>query len=637
MKCSILNLNPERQRVMRKFYFALAVVATAMLVSCEREKDFGNLAPLGKNDIAFVLKGVSTRSSEQDAPNAVPGVSIPMGADEQGNALFLEETIEELNPIPETKGAPAYTVNVGSLYPSMGVYATGDFGDTFFEVMDKYDHMGTPNDPNAPIAADPDAEVGDGWRYHRNYASSPWPEDKTTPVDFYFYMPTDTTGAGVSFKKRQDKKIEFKYKSPYTAAGQKDILFAQTTLSKEQHDGYLPNGAPVLMYHALTGVKFRSGSSNDGSTKTIITKVEFQNLKDNGTCVIDMTANEKVQWDPEKLGMTLGTFSQEFENPTYTPAQGANNIDGTVGSGNGYDANHKWNSDLAGTSWTSAAAENNLNKKDGSLTFWFIPQTITKDVVLKVTFCVKTPDTPNGTEITHTIKDFGTKLENVEWKAGQLRTYTLNPKDVDVEIFDNMQGLVKSNLHVGNTGNVDEYVRMLVIGNWYGWLPGENTTTVEPSILVGYKYEDAADAAAHGGKVDDMVDAWYRENATYSTGFDAGLETKTFVGGKPVANVNKWVQGTGSYFYYPQVIGAGKTLPSGTDALFQNYTLNGDWVPDIWVPSADGGRQKAVGVHLVMECVIQAIGAGKPDGSGNYRTCWEAWSAATGETIEEKK
>ena len=58
---------------------------------------------------------------------------------------------------------------------------------------------------------------------------------------------------------------------------------------------------------------------------------------------------------------------------------------------------------------------------------------------MEVTFRVKTGDTPDGQEITHEI-DFGKLLNedrdsNVEWKAGQLRTYTLKPLDVDVDIF----------------------------------------------------------------------------------------------------------------------------------------------------------------------------------------------------------
>ncbi len=604
MKSFILNPNPERLRVMKKIYIALAVAATALLVSCTREKSFDGMTPLNEGDIAFVIKNTETKSGVA-APTKATGVSLPVGTDDKGMGYFLEESVEELNPTPATKGAPAYTSNVGKIYSTMGVYATGTVNaEATFEVMDMYQH-----DKN-------DASLGDGWRYRHSYAgSAPWP-DESTPVDFYFNIPASPTG--VTEISRSGAEIGFKYASPATGEDQQDILFGKTSISKEDHDGYLPNGAPVTVYHALTGIRFRNGHVNDGETKTIITKVEFTNLKDNGSCVVN-TSTGAVTWTG--LGATLGSFYQEFENATYdkTLTDLTQNPDGTVGNANS-DDDHKWNSDLNGTSWTAAASDHNLNDADGSLTFWLIPQTITEDATLKVTFRVKTADTPNGQEITHTISDFGAKLNGVQWKAGQLRTYTLEPKDIDVEIFDTMSGMKKSGLHVTNTGNVDEYVRMMIIGNWYGWLPSEDPATDEPTILVGYQHETG----------NEMVSAWYRENSTFSTGFDA-----TFTGGKP-SGTNKWIFGTGSYFYYPDAIGSGTTLDSATDALFQEYTLNPSWVPEIWIPVPEGGRRQAQGVHLIMECVIQAIGT--KDSSGQpYADCWAAWSAATGETIAAKE
>ena len=411
---------------MKKIYIALAVVAAAMLVSCEREKSFDTLTPLGENEIGFVLQGVSTRSMKE-APQVMRGETIPMGMDNLGNALFLEETIEELNPTPATKGAPAYTVNVGKLYPNMGVWAES-LGDATFELMDEdmYDHKGDPSDPNAPKTAGPDETKGDGWRYHHNYGSNPWTDD-TTPIDFYLRMPAQMSG--VSNLTYSDKKISFDFIPLSTAKDQEDLLFSQTTLTKSEHDGYLPNGAPVLMYHALTGVKFRTNSDNSGSTKTIITKVKFTGLKGSGHCVFD---GSSFEWTTTNAPYS---YTQTFTNPTYSEDAW---VDGTIGNEGGT----AWDSDLNGTSWTAAAADHNLNNAKGEFTFWFIPQEITDAVKLEVTFCVKTPDTAGATgggEFTHQI-DFGEILaaKNVEWKAGQLRTYTLDPKDVDVEIFDTM-------------------------------------------------------------------------------------------------------------------------------------------------------------------------------------------------------
>lgn len=598
---------------MKKIYIAMAVITTAALASCQQEKSFEELTPLGENDIAFVLQGVSTRSMEA-RPNVVKGVSIPVGESADGESFFLDETIEELNPTPGTRGIPAYTSNVGKLYTTMGVYADqGTFGgDATFEKMDNslYPRKGDG--------------AGEGWRYYHNYNGNPWP-DKTTPVDFYLRMPA--SGGGASEFEYSDGTIDFDFGAFLKGEEQQDILFSHTAISKETHDGYLPNGAPVNMIHALTGVKFRSGNNNSGSTKTIITKVEFTGLYGSGHCTITPSTGEVVWGDYGSKGVT---FSQDFKNPEYdkTLENPADNVDGTVST---------WNADLTGTTWTSAAADKNLNEDDGSLTFWFIPQAMTKDVVLNVTFCIKTPDTAGaegGGMITHTIKfgdltrkqtkeDDGTITygDYANWKAGQLRTYTLEPKDVDVAIVDEMHQLTKENLHVANTGNVDEFVRVMVVGNWYD---------SSGDILVGYKYPSDATTFDTGDDINTMVTPWYREDSEYGKYFD-----DTFKFGKP-AGTNKWKRGTGSYFYYPTVIGAGKTL-SGTDALFQSYELPASEVPEIWIPSGgSGNRVKAEGVHLVMEVVVQAIGAGKPDGSGNYESCWDAWTAAVGSTIKEK-
>ena len=291
---------------------------------------------------------------------------------------------------------------------------------------------------------------------------------------------------------------------------------------------------------------------------------------------------------------------------------------------------------MSTTNWTSAAADKNLNDADGSLTFWFIPQEIDENVTMEVTFRVKTEDTQEGQEITHEIA-FGEKLnegrtENVFWKPGQLRTYTLKPYDVAVRIFDNMVGLKKSNLHVTNTGNVDEYVRMMVIGNWYGWETEEDylsfqaTKKPEPDIMVGY-------TTASGTNV--MVEPWFREDEVYGQYFD-----DSFKGGRPAAGRTDWVRGTGSYFYFTKKIGPGEvveeTTESATQPLFKSYELPANKIPKIYIPVATSNKRvPAWGVHLKMEIVVQAIGTTAPDGT-EYADCWAAWSAATGEEIAVK-
>ena len=589
---------------MKKIYVAMAVLGTVLLSSCVQEKNFKKIK-VGENELAFVMEGVATRSAE--AAPAVKGITIPM-KNVLGDAVFLEETIEELNPGVATKGAPAYTVTLPEIYPSMGVYAAGKFGDTVFGMYDQY---------------------GDGWRYNHNYDGSPWPEDKTEDVDFYLRMPA--TGGGVTYD-----QTSFELTSPENGLDQKDLLFGMVTMSKELHDSKLPAGMPVTMKHALTGIRFANGHENGTQTKTIITKVELIGLNSYGKGAIG--AEGAVTWSNVGTPSTEDApFYLEFDNPDYdkTLSDPSQNPDGTV---------TEWDEKLAGTTWNDGSEAHYLNHSNGELTFWFIPQAVPEDLILKIEFFIKTPDTPNGTKVPHTIElgallhetyQAAGKTGSPEWKAGELRTYKLKPYDVDVEIKDEISSNVKSNLHIANTGNVDEYVRMLIMGNWYGWKPGttaEDTVGVAPSILVGYKYRDAAEAEADGGNVNDMVPAWFRSGDNGVDPYGAFDDSFTLAKlGNRDGKRNDWADASGG-FYYTMPIGPGKGAGVGSDAtsatkdLFKSYTVTS--VPTIYLPVGNT-REPAEFVHLVMEIVIQAIPV-PTDENGDDVWWLQAWYDATG-------
>lgn len=591
---------------MKKKHIAMVFAATVALISCKKEQSFEELTPLKEGDIAFVIKNTTTKSAGESSAVA-NGVTLPIKVSNE-ESFFLEESIEELNPAPFTKGAPAYTVNVGSLYPNMGVYAAGNFGDAAFELADEYEHKYDPKD----------TERVNGWRYRHNYADEPWP-DENTPIDFYFRMPASP--AGVSDLSYADKKTTFSFTSQPTAIEQQDILFSQTSVSKSQHDGYLPNGVPVLMYHALTGIKFRTGWANDTGTKTIITGVKFRGLKSKGTCTVDLGSENVVTWVPDaSAASTSAVFYQDFNNPAYSAEAG---VDGTVSYNK--DSEHPEN-DKFGDSWYEAAADKNLNNEDGTWTFWFIPQVIDENVILEVSFRVKTSDTPEGTEITHTI-NFGEQLKakNVEWKAGQLRTYTLKPLHVDVKVFDEMDAskYVKSNLHITNTGNVDQYVRVYIIGNWFGKRQiNDGVYSDYESILMGYtdnEYDETKGDYVHYNEVARWNDKDFTLSGTtkvypHWSSPSADYEYTpygTFVGLPPMgtstapgaSNGKNWIRHD-KFYYYTQVIGPGGRVPE-TDPLFESYTINAS--PDFWIADMSGVRRLAKDVHFVMDVCVQAI------------------------------
>ncbi len=598
---------------MKKIYIALMVLGTMLFSSCVQEKNFKDIK-VGENELAFVMQGVSTRSA--DAAPAIKGVTIPMGKI-ASNGFYLEETIEELNPGVATKGQPAYTVTLPDIYPGMGVYAAGKFGDEVFTMYDQY---------------------GEGWRYNHNYNGSPWPDEKTQKVDFYLRMPA--SGGGVTMN---EDHVSFKLTTPENGLDQKDLLFSKVSMSHEEHDAALPAGYPAHMKHALTGIKFSNGHLNGTQTKTIITKVELIGLNGYGEGTIG--TDGVVTWANVGAPSTAEKpFYLVFDNPTYDKNAGAANPDGTV---------TEWNEKLAGTTWVDASDTHNLNHANGELTFWFIPQEVPDNLILNIEFYVKTPDTPKGQLVPASI-ELGKLLnkksqeangKNLKWEAGQLRTYSLKPLDVDVEIKDEISETIKENLHIANTGNVDEYVRMLIMGNWYGWKPGteasemdpESPDYVAPSILVGYKYKDAASTPA-GHDVNEMVDPWYRGGYKNAAGVYVdpyGHFDDTFLLGSlgdRDGEPGDWADASGGY-YFTMPIGPGDGVNTGQSAttdLFKSYTVTN--VPTIWIPVGNS-RQEALGVHLVMEIVIQAIAVPTfIDEDGTTKNVWwlQAWYDATG-------
>ena len=187
-------------------------------------------------------------------------------------------------------------------------------------------------------------------------------------------------------------------------------------------------------------------------------------------------------------------------------------------------------------------------------------------------------------------------------------------------ILDNMiaAGQCKPMIVVMDSGNC---------GIMFRAKPGQDPAKDEPGILVGYKTDGSA-----GEDDNEMVDYWdYRDTSKeWGSYFD-----NSFKYGVVSAAGSKWKRGDGAY-YYTEPIGAGVELTSGTDVLFQSYELPSGKVPDIYIPSITSNvRDKAIGVHLVMEVVVQAIPTTSADGN-EYADCWAAWSDVTGTTIGPK-
>ncbi len=540
-----------------------------------------------------------------------------------------------LNEIgPETKGTPAYTENAGTLYAN-NLSVWGD--SPKFQPAATYDNMETS------MYARKDKNQGEGWRYQHNYSGDPWP-GKTTQVGFYLNMPaTLLESSSLNIKGRSGGAFTFDYTSPTTASKQEDLLFAYRAMSKEEHMGYLPNGAPVLFNHALTGVKFAIGNDLETENDVAITSVTFVGLKNKATNItmtpvgakVDDTENEytdkidhytsagTVDWSSATADPAKNEISETYEGVT-TYATGA----GSFGTGKG---NYP-------QSFSAAGNKNNLGSSDGSQIFWLIPQTFaaTSAVKLRIAYTY-------GNNSGEWTIDFGSVLgqKGVEWKAGELRTYTIKIDEVKVTIRDEVEvngelkdgftGSVKKNVVIKNTGNTDAYIRAALIGQWYDAVTN----------LPVFGYVDMT-----GGDI-KTVPSWYEDqfvNENHSHGAFVGLPgylekaSATDAGTRRPDLYNGWqYDSSDGYYYYTGIVKPGDETgyypeASGdeepqlvTQKLFTTYTVGTSPAVNV------GGEVR--NVYFVLEIATQAISAKKLDGS-QYATYTEAWDNAYDQVTE---
>lgn len=585
---------------MKKIYIAIAVLAAAVLTSCQREQSFDDHV-IAENEIAFVLQNKATRSAE--AVSAVTqGVNVKLGKIGTQN-LFIEETITDLNNFaPATRGIPVYTENVGYLADfDLVVNAKGS--DATYDKMD-------------------DEMSGGGWRYSHVYSTSIWPSE-TGKVDFYFRMPGNMTSNGVSITGHSEGKTTFSYTSPTTAKGQQDIIFSHVKINKQEHKDALPEGYPVTFYHALTGIKFAIGNELTERSKygIKVTSLSLVGLKNSGTCVIDPAATtlaDKVKWTAPD-GAATNAMTQAF-----TYGEGDSNdkyVKNYTEPGEGdEDPNH------FGSSFYDGGVNQNLNDDSASFTFWVIPQAFTSNPNAKLRIDYEM----NGVA-EYMLVPLSVIAKNA-WDAGQLRTFTFKLNDVNLKIEDAVtvngnvenayQGSIKNNVVITNTGNTDAFIRAAIVGQWW-----DNRNPESPSIVFGFRDE-----------VNNLylVESWYQDqfvDKSRNHGEFVGLAAYDKANG-----YNGWTLCEDGYYYYDTAIpyagssDVSESNPCTTKALFTSYTLKG-------APSAIDPITLAVmpagSLYFTLEVATQAISANDPTKmDGTNFTDWKAaWQNADADHV----
>ena len=553
---------------MKRFIFLTGILlATA---ACVGNENGGTDIP-SPGTVAFIVSDISTRASS--APTSET-VSLP------GNGGFhLEMTTDTMSPVlsPETKATPAYTSNAGELYGSFTTKIYNPSGGALLW-----------ND----IDFGYDSSTG---RWQRYFADDPWAQ--YDPLYLAMLMPEDAeglSGFACTFPSNQPT-ITFSYDCPQEAEDQSDVLISGRPLGKSEYEGYrtAAGGAPVLFHHALTAIKFAIGNNDAdldaraGKVETYISSIVISGLKGSGTCTIrpdnegdytdhktDYSSSTAVTW---VTGNTTKDFYQEFNEADITDFISGEFADSFYQAGN----------------------LRNLNDEDASYTFWLIPQDVTSALKLTVTFHVWDGTASHGDHVLEL--NLGELLlaqtsgKNIRWLPGEMRTFTLKPDGVDVLSSDSVSGNVKSNYTVKNTGNVDQYVRCMIVGNW-----------VNAAGDVVAAYTSATN--------DTFLQPWTEGNTAYGTFTNLGLAAR------------HWDKND-RYYYYALALEPGESIPA-EEALFTTYTAA--TAPAVWTVDPENPTQRVqTTVHLKMQIVVQAIEA---PANSTYKT---AWTQAAGVTWNE--
>ena len=437
---------------MRKIGFSLFAFVALVLASCTREPltpDEGHISDLGENTLLFtIVEEISTPAAVKSGKVARETGVIDLGETEDGMPLrFVESVSSAVIPSDSimTKGSPATTDNVKTLYGCFSAVA----------------YAGT----TGPVSIDGETEFVFSYRsadlnWAHIFESDPW--GTRTEMYFFTYMPERP--AGTTFDPSAHT-ISFSYTTPEAASDQKDLLFGGRNTTKTDFTSNPLTSFPITFHHALAGVKFAIG--NDANS-TVITKVVMKGIVKTGSFVITPGAATPVSCTP-----------------------GSTTADYTIS--------------VPGVS--EAGGVKNLNDEALSLTLWLIPQTLSDDAELEVTYNVN-----GGTSRTVSAKINAALGSALTLTAGELHTFTLNPDDVNVSITDEISGGVKQNVIISNTGNVEAYLRAVIVANWQD---------ADGNIVAAWDFEPTEFVGLPGTGWVQKSDGYYYTTTTIAAGADA--------------------------------------------------------------------------------------------------------------------
>lgn len=291
---------------------------------------------------------------------------------------------------------------------------------------------------------------------------------------------------------------KFTYVVPTTIADQNDLKDGASELI----NGAVTDQVQISLYHLMSQIEVKAGTLDEGFIKSI----SFKNIYNKG---------DRFIGTPVANGWEIDTDNK---------------------------VNYVQNLNLDINASRDAL---NTNPVLGD-TMYLMPQTLHDDAQIEIVIEVTSinphstdPNNPNRTQeytLTKQLKAFVST-----WAPNKKYSYIIStPEEVEVLITDSVNGNVKSNLTIMNTGLSDVYIRATFVGSWV--IPNETETYVDDVIVADW----------------DPTESGY---------FNWGADNAN---SEPTSNARTgWHKHSDGFYYHLNPVSRGQE----TAKLFEKYTL----------------------------------------------------------------
>lgn len=256
-----------------------------------------------------------------------------------------------------------------------------------------------------------------------------WPDES---LSFFAYtVSKENVSISPSFSREEGENMgSFTYTLPAAATespkadatNQPDVVFA---ITPDQFKTTNSGKVNLIFHHALSAINFKVGAMKPG--KVELKSIGLKGVYNSGDC--HMTAGESNDID------FIWTYDGQAQNGLYTEEINMT-IDKEDADGN----------------------DEGKLMNEGEATFMMLPQTMSANTKFVMTFSIE------GREYTLE-KAFNAFLTS--WEADKKYVFKIGlPDEIDVDIEDQVEGFVKKNVTIQNTGIATGYIRAAVVGYW---------------------------------------------------------------------------------------------------------------------------------------------------------------------------